>query len=82
MNRKKLVILAIVCLLLALAIFTLDFWIYHYITPEGTISPVFRQEVGKPLITQLLGNLGVMFLYSSLMSLILAMIFGKGKEKN
>ena len=81
MNRKKLVLLSIVCLLLALAVFYLDFWIYHYITPEGTVSPVFRQEVGKPLITQLLGNLGVMFLFSSLMSMVLAIIFGKGRAK-
>ena len=81
MNRKKLVLLSIVCLLLALAIFSLDFWIYHYITPEGTVSPVFRQEVGKPLVTQLLGNLGVMFLFSSLMSMVLAIIFGKGRAK-
>ena len=48
---------------------------------ERLLKNTFLQEVGKPLITQLLGNLGVMFLFSSLMSMVLAIIFGKGRAK-
>lgn len=77
----KLVVLSIVSFVMSLGIFSLDYWIYHYITPDGKISPVFQKQAGKPLITRLLGDLGVMFLFSSLTSLILAFIFGRNSQK-
>lgn len=59
---------------LSLLIFALDFFMYHFVTDNG-ISLVFREEAGKPFVTLLLGILGVLFLFSSILSLLIARIF-------
>ena len=64
---------------LALLLFTLDFFMYHYVTDSG-ISPVFREEAGKPFVTLLLGILAVLFLFSSIMSLLISHIFYSEKK--
>lgn len=60
---------------LAVAIFLLSFLVFHYITPEFTISPVFQKEAGKPMVTQLLSILGVLFLFSGILNQMIAVIF-------
>lgn len=64
---------------LSLLIFVLDYFMYHYVTDCG-ISPVFREEAGKPFVTLLLGILGTLFLFSSIMSLLIARIFYSDKK--
>ena len=60
---------------LAVAIFILSFFVFHYVTPELTISPVFQKEAGKPLVCQLLATLGVLFLFSGILCRMIARIF-------
>ena len=64
---------------LSLLLFALDFFMYHFVTDTG-ISPVFREEAGKPFVTLLLGILAVLFLFSSMMSQFIARIFYSDKK--
>ena len=60
---------------LALGIFVFSFFLYHYVTPEGAITLVFQQEPGKPMVTLLWSVLGTCFLFSSILSSMIARIF-------
>ena len=80
--KKKLLRLSFWTFILALAIFVWTFFLFHYVTPEGTFSSVWQAEAQKPLVTLLFGIWGVMFLFSSVMSLLVAGIFYPGKGPN
>ena len=73
--KKKLRLLSLCCFLLALLIFLISFVFYHYFTPEGIFTFVFQTSAGKPFVSFLFGVLGVHFLFSSIMSLIVCRIF-------
>ena len=75
--KKKLRTLSFWSFLLAVAIFAFDYVLFHYITPGGVFTAVFQQEAGKPFVTLLLGILGVLFLFGSIMSLLIAHIIFK-----
>ena len=68
------------CIVLALAIFAFSYVLYHYATPEGIIGTVFRQQPGKPFVTQLWANLGVMFLFGGILCRMIAKIFFSDKS--
>lgn len=73
MNRK-LKKLAVWCFLLALVIFAVTYVMFHYMTPEGTLTMVRQEGAGKPFVTLLFGIWGVLFLFGSVMSLLAARI--------
>ena len=78
--RKKFLILSLCCLILALAIFAWTYCLYHYMSPEGIFTTVLRYEPGKPMVTYLFGVWGVCFLFASIMSLLVGLIFGSKKK--
>lgn len=65
---------------LAMAIFLFSYVLFHYVTPEGTLTMVYSQEPGKPLLTELWANLGVLFLFSSITCRMIAGIFFPEKQ--
>ena len=67
--------------LLAIVIFVLAFLMYHFVTPDGTISIAFQDEAGKPLVTMLLAVLGVLCLFAGIMGQMVARIFYPDKEE-
>ena len=73
--RKKCMILGVVSFVLALAIFVWTFYLYHYLSPEGVFTPMVREAPGKPFITYLFGIWGVTFLFASVMSVLIGLIF-------
>lgn len=73
--RKKFITLSNRSFLWALGIFVLSFLIYHYITPEGTITLVSQNQPGKPMVTELFAIWGVMFLFSGVVCRMIANIF-------
>ena len=73
--KKKFMKLSGWSLVLALALFAWSFFLYHYTLPDGSFTTVFQQEAGKPMVTELWAILGVMFLFSSILSLMIARIF-------
>ena len=60
---------------LALGIFTWSYILYHYATPDGGLSLVWRAEPAKPMVTLLFAVWGVMFLFSGVMGLLVGHIF-------
>ena len=65
---------------LALGIFAFSYVLYHHTLPGGAFTAVWQPETGKPLVTLLVALWGVMFLFGSVMSLLVGHIFF-GKEK-
>jgi len=77
--KKKLNKLTLCSFLLAVLTFAATYLLCHYVTPEGQLTPVFREEAGKPMITLWLGQLGTMFLFSGIISLLITGIFRSQK---
>jgi len=73
--NKKLKKLSLYSLILALLLFLFSFIMYHYLTPEFTFTTVWQAEANKPFVTLLFAIWGVFFLFSSVMSLMIAKIF-------
>ena len=78
--RKKWIILGILSFLIALAIFTFTFALFHYMSPEGGFSPVYQETPTKPFVTLLFGIWGVTFLFFSVISVLIGLIFYSGKK--
>ena len=79
MNRKNLLKLSLITLIIGLLVLAVAYFFFHFVTDEG-ITLTWHPEAGKPLVTDLIGFFGVLFLWSSAMSLISALVFFK-KEK-
>ena len=77
--KRKFKTLSLWSFVLAMAIFVFSYFLYHYVTPEGAVSMVFQPKPGKPLLTELWAILGVMFLFSSILSAMIARIFFSDK---
>ena len=70
--KKKCKSLSARCFLLSLLSFAVDYVLFHYVTADGTFTTVFQQQAGKPYVTLYVGILGVLFLFASLLSLLIA----------
>ncbi len=68
--------------LLALVIFVFTYIIFHFLTAEGRLTPVWQAQCGKPFIAQLFGIWGVCFLFAAVMSRLIAHIFFPNKDDN
>lgn len=73
--RSKLNILSIVSFVIAFGIFLLSFYIYHFIRSDFGFTFIYKATPDKPYIVLLFGILGVLFLFSSIMSLVVKNIF-------
>jgi len=73
--KKKWNTLALCLLLLALVTFAVSYFLYHYTLPGGGITLVRQPVPGKPFVTALVANLGVLFLFGSIVSLLVGKIF-------
>lgn len=74
--RKRLNKLAIVCLILAIVIFIINYFVFHYVTDDG-ITLVWHPEAGKPFVTDLIGQLGASMIFASIISALSAKIICK-----
>ena len=75
---KKLLKLSLILLIIGLVFFILTYFCFHYVTDDG-ITTTWHPEAGKPFVTDMIGQLGVLFLFSSAMSAISALVFFDGK---
>ncbi len=73
MTRKKLVKLAIICIAIAVLVLAIDYVIFHYVTDDG-FTTERQEEAGKPFVTQLVGQFGVLFLFLGTASLLVAFV--------
>ena len=80
--RKKLLTLSAWTFVLALVFLATAYFCFHYLTDAG-FTTQWHPEAGKPFVTELIGDMGVLFLFSSIMSLLASRIFcGKDRESN
>ena len=71
--RKKLNKLAIVCFIIAIIVFIINYFVFHYVTDDG-ITFVKQAEAGKPFVTNLIGMLGADMVFASIISALSAKI--------
>ena len=72
--KNKLKKLAKITFFLSLADFALSYVCFHFLTDSG-FTTVWQPEAGKPYVTLMIMILGVLFLFSSILSLLIAKIF-------
>ena len=79
MNKKNLLKVALITLIIGLVVLAIAYFFFHFVGDEGIRE--WQPEVGKPFVTDLIGTFGVLFLWSSAMSLILALTVYNDKKK-
>ena len=72
--RKKLLKFSLCQFIISAVVFAINYFFYHFVTDDG-ITFTFHEEAGKPFVADLIGQLGVLFLFSAIASLIAAFIF-------
>ena len=77
--RKKFLILSVISFLIALAIFVFTFYLFHYYGPDG-FGKVYQVTPVKPFVTELFGIWGVCFLFASVMSFVVGLLFFNSKK--
>lgn len=71
--RKNLYKLSVVCFVIALIVFIINYFVFHYVTDDG-ITLVKQAEAGKPFVTNLIGMLGADMVFASIISALCAKI--------
>ena len=78
--KQRFKTLAVWSFVLALGIFIFSYILYHHTLPGGAFTLTWQPESGKPLITLLFAVWGVLFLFSGILSLLIAGIFFPEKK--
>ncbi len=71
--RDRLLKLSLWQAIIGAVVFVINYFFYHFVTDEG-ITLVWQAEAGKPFVADLIGNLGVLFIFGSVVSLLCAFI--------
>ncbi len=79
--KNKLLKLAMWQGIIAAVVFVINYFFYHFVTDEG-ITLVWHPEAGKPFVADLIGQLGVLFIFGSIISLLCAFIFYGKNNRN
>lgn len=74
--RKRLNKMAIVCLIIAVVVFIINYFVFHYVTDAG-ITLEWQPEAGKPFLADLIGILGANMVFASIISALSAKILCK-----
>ena len=77
--KNKLFKLSLITLIIGLAVLVIAYFFFHFVTDDG-ITLTWHPEAGKPFVADMIGQLGVLFLFSSAMSFISAHVL-YGDEK-
>ena len=73
-TKKKLLKLSLVSFITAIILFGIAFYFFHFVTDDG-FTLTFHEEAGKPFVTQMIADLGVLFIFTSAISFISSKIF-------
>ena len=79
--KKKLKKLSFWSFVLALVNFGIAYIFYHYMSLDGTLSNVFHDDPGKPMVSLLFGVFGTNFLFAGCMSGLVNRIFFREEKK-
>ena len=78
--KKKVQKFSLICLIIGLVLFGISYYFFHFVTDDG-FTLTFHEEAGKPFVTQMIADLGVLFVFSSALSFIASLLFFN-KDKN
>ena len=78
MNRKNLYKFSLITLAIGLFVLLAAYFCFHFVTDEG-ITLIWHAEAGKPFVTILIGFFGVLFMFASAISALIALIFVEKK---
>jgi hypothetical protein len=73
-TRSRLLKFSLCQAIIAAAVFVINYFFYHFVTDDG-ITLIWQAEPGKPFVANLIGFLGVLFIFGAAVSLIAAFIF-------
>ena len=79
MNKKNLLKFSLINLIIGLVIFAISYFTFHFVTDTG-ISLTWHPEAGKPFVTDMIAQLGVLFIFASAISLVASIVFFKEDE--
>lgn len=79
MNRKSLLRFSLITFIAGICVLAIAYFFFHYVTDSG-ITLIHQEEAGKPFVTSLIGQLGVLFIFSSAASLISSFVFFKEQK--
>lgn len=79
MSKNKFLKLSLFSLIASIITFIINYFFFHFVTDDG-ISLTWQEEAGKPFVANLIGILAVLFLFASVMSLFIAIIFYSNKQ--
>ena len=79
MNKKNLQRLSLYTFIIAIVVFAINYYFFHFVTDEG-LGFVFHEEAQKPFVADLIGQLGVLLVFSSIISLLASFIFYNEKK--
>lgn len=74
--QKKLYKLSLICFIIAVVVFIINYFVFHYVTDAG-ITLEWHPEAGKPFVTDLIGQLGASMVFASIMSALCGKILSK-----
>jgi hypothetical protein len=72
--RKKFLKLSLFTFIIALFVLAVAYFFFHFVTDAG-ITLTWHEEAGKPFVADLIGTFGVLFIFASVISLLIAFIF-------
>lgn len=78
--RKKLLKLSGISAIISVIIFGFNYYFYHFVTDEG-FTLTYHAEAGKPFVADLVGQLGIEFLFFALGTLLIALVLFPKNEK-
>ncbi len=74
--KKNFLKLSLITLISGLITLLIAYFFFHFVTDEG-ITFVFHEEAGKPFVTQLIADFGVLNLFASFITFLIATVFYK-----
>ncbi len=77
--KKKFLKLSLITGIVGLAFLVIAFFTFHFVTDAG-ITLIWHAEVGKPYITELFGDFGIVNLAVSFVSLLISFIIFSDKK--
>ena len=80
MTKNKLLKLSLITLCIGLGLLAIAYFFFHFVTDSG-ITFTWHPEAGKPFVTDMIGQLAVLFLFASSMSAISALVLFDKDEK-
>lgn len=79
-TKQKLFKLSLITLAIGVGLLAIAYFFFHFVTDTG-VSFKWNPEAGKPFVTDMIGQLAVLFLFASSMSAISALVFFGKDEK-